>query len=452
MNDKNIQIKFKNGDLNQLRSNLLNDLSKEYFAVLLGKTNFVDKNNIIINVIELRIPTNNDYNSQSLTHLNLKKEFTYNLLIDIQERYDVDTIIDIHTHPFSKVETSFSSIDDNDEIQFFKYLNANFENINYASIVFSQSYYSARYWQSENEKIGSLKAILKTQVYNENLYKKDNKRTKSEEINSRTILALGVDTLSKLTNNQVISIVGVGGIGSVIAENLVHMGFQNLILIDDDKLELSNLNRIVGATFQDAKNSISKVIAVEKHLKKINPNLNVNAIEKSILDISIVSQVIKSDWLIVATDNHSSRLKVQEYSLKYFIPFISVGVNISVENLDILDISGEVITIRVGDYVCLNCLKRLNPIKIAFELPSTNNQIKDELVSKGYVQGLEIKEPAVKTLNSIVSAIAVDNLINQYTENQKHETILVYENNKSKCIYADRDSVKNRNLVCECHI
>jgi hypothetical protein len=69
-------------------------------------------------------------------------------------------------------------------------------------------------------------------------------------------------------------------------------------------------------------------------------------------------------------------------------------------------------------------------------------------VTKGYVSGKDIKEPAVKTLNCIIATVAIDVLVNQYTGHQKHVPNFVYENNYYKRIYEDVESVKNRNMNC----
>ena len=111
------------------------------------------------------------------------------------------------------------------------------------------------------------------------------------------------------------------------------------------------------------------------------------------------------------------------------------------------DMSGEVITARVGDYLCLNCLNRINPIKVASER-HPDQAIREALVKKGYVTGMDIKEPAVKTLNTYLATMAVEMLVNQYTAMRKHIPILVYENNGSMSIYEDTDSVQLRNKHC----
>ena len=154
-----------------------------------------------------------------------------------------------------------------------------------------------------------------------------------------------------------------------------------------------------------------------------------------------------SDWIIVATDNHSSRLRVQQLSVQYFVPLLSVGVNITVKKNTIEDMSGEVITARVGDYLCLQCLHRINPIKVASER-HPDHMIREELVKRGYVTGQDVKEPAVKTLNTFVATMAVETLINQYTAARRHVPILVYENNGSMSLYEDKESVRQRNKHC----
>jgi hypothetical protein len=133
--------------------------------------------------------------------------------------------------------------------------------------------------------------------------------------------------------------------------------------------------------------------------------------------------------------------------MKFFVPLISAGVNISVKDGKITDISGEVITVRIGDRLCLNCLGRINSAKIASETHPAA-EVRDTLVQRGYVSGADVKEPAVKTLNSVVSSILVDVLLNQYTGRQQHFPILVFENNSVPTIYADILSPSVRNKDC----
>src|SRR5438132_897208 len=131
-------IKFKQGDLARLRARILEDLSREHFAVLLGKTQKID-GYTIINVIDLLFPARSDYTQQSVAFLRIRKDFIHKALVELTNRYDVDTIIDVHTHPFTQGGVAFSATDDGDEQSFFQFLNQKFAGIHYASIVLSQS-------------------------------------------------------------------------------------------------------------------------------------------------------------------------------------------------------------------------------------------------------------------------------------------------------------------------
>ena len=450
-------IKFKQGDLACLRERLLEDLSREHFAVLLGKTERID-GHTIIKVIDFLFPARTDYDQQNVAFLRIRKEFIHQALAELTSRYDVDTIIDVHTHPFSPSHVGFSATDDGDEKTFFRFLKQTFEGLYYASIVFSQSKYSARVWMLSNGAVVARKALLKTQTSPENIASADFQEhvderyertavTGEESFFHRSTLALGLDVMRAIMHDQVISIVGVGGLGSVVAEHLIHMGFHQINLIDPDVLEMSNLNRVVGAYYEDAEQKRAKVEVVRRHLTRINPKALVQACKKDVHDKEVEGLLALSDWMVVATDNHSSRLKAQELSVKYFVTLLSLGVNITVNGNAVEDMSGEVITARVGDYLCLQCLNRIHPIKVASE-QHPDQTIREALVKRGYVTGKDVKEPAVKTLNTFLATMAVDVLINQYTEARRHVPVLVYENNGFMRIYEDRESVYNRNKRC----
>lgn len=451
----NTMIKFKHCDFKRLSGKMMQDLSKESFAILLGKQEIVN-NHKIINVFEINFMSENDYNSQSQAYLSLNKNFFHNVLKSVTKRVDVDSIIDVHTHPFSVKNVSFSSVDDRDEKKFYKFILDNFDNLNYAGIVLAQKSYSARLWYlSKTNKIQYTNALIKTQTTMElgeykNCNNKFNNNYLSDNDDSmfnRSVKALGLDVMRRIVHNQNISIVGVGGIGSIIAEHLIHMGFNKISLFDNDNLEISNLNRFVGGYYDDAVKNLSKVEVVKRHLKKINPESNISTFNLDITKNGCNEHIAFSDWIFIATDNHTSRFKIQQIAFKYFIPFIAVGVNISVEENQILDCSGEVITVKMGDKVCLNCLNRINYIAMAEE-SHPSKEIKSQLLSRGYVKGAKIKEPAVKTLNSMLATMSVNALINNYMDNKFQPPVLVYENNNYECIYEDKESVINRNKRC----
>ena len=263
----NYQIRFPNQALNELRSNLLADLSNEYFACLLAKTRFIG-GMCIMTVVEARYPDASCYKRQGTASLKVSWDFMHDVLTEADSRIDVDTVIDVHTHPFSRASAWFSGTDDRDEETFARYLNDKAPNLHYASIVFSQTTYQARYWGiSRKGRPVHYPAFIRTVKPSENIPSSDEKESADPELDemfNRSVLALGLESMRKIAGGQEITVAGVGGIGSIIAEHLVHMGFSRINLIDNDTLELTNLNRIVGVTHKDAEAGRVKVEVVRE--------------------------------------------------------------------------------------------------------------------------------------------------------------------------------------------
>src|SRR5205085_7118168 len=115
--------------------------------------------------------------------------FIHQALVELTSRYDVDTIIDIHTHPFSQGRVSFSATDDGDEQTFFRFLKEKFEGINYASIVFSQNRYSARVWTFSSGSVVAKSAVIKTQTSQENIASSDFREYADEQYEKTAVTA-----------------------------------------------------------------------------------------------------------------------------------------------------------------------------------------------------------------------------------------------------------------------
>ncbi len=348
----NASIRFSHGFLTKIRSELLANTDQEAFAVALGsRQEILGKTNVVIR--EIFTLDESDYISRSLGHVTPRKEIIMEILSNVTRRLDVDTIIDIHTHPFSNEHVNFSSVDDRDERQFAKFMNQYFDGIHFASIVFSRNRYRARFWEYDENNLTSRRASIKTQTSFENIPEStDYDRVSvncdfNDSMQARTILALGLDNCRRMTSGQKIVLAGVGGLGSVMAEHLVHLGFSRIGLIDPDCLEISNMNRFVGATLEDAKIGLPKVEVVERHIKSINPNISVDITQECLDHIAARKMMADADWILLSTDNHSSRLSCQTTALEFGIPLISAGVNISVAENKVSDMSGEVITIRL---------------------------------------------------------------------------------------------------------
>lgn len=105
-----------------------------------------------------------------------------------------------------------------------------------------------------------------------------------------------------------------------------------------------------------------------------------------------------------------------------------------------MDESGEVITARHGDGYCLHCLGRIDPYVAAAEA-HPDPAVREGLVQKGYVRGLDVKEPAVMPLNAVVASITVRTLLEQYRDDGAHQPVVVYESHAGHRLYPDTESL-----------
>ena len=138
---------------------------------------------------------------------------------------------------------------------------------------------------------------------------------------SRTELLIGEAGLDKLRNSKVV-ILGVGGVGSYTIEALARAGVGELVIVDDDTVCLTNLNRQVHATY----NSISKpkVEVMKERIASINRDCTVITHQVFITPENI-SEIISEDvdYVVDAIDTVSAKLGVAEYCYKRDIKIMS---------------------------------------------------------------------------------------------------------------------------------
>ncbi|MDD3049493.1 MAG: tRNA threonylcarbamoyladenosine dehydratase [Bacilli bacterium] len=138
---------------------------------------------------------------------------------------------------------------------------------------------------------------------------------------SRTELLIGKDGLDKLRNSKVI-VFGVGGVGSYTIEALARAGVGELIIVDDDTVCLTNLNRQVHATYKTI--SKPKVEVMKERIQSINRDCNVITHQVFVKEENI-AEIISDDvdYVVDAIDTVSAKLALAEYCYKKGIKIMS---------------------------------------------------------------------------------------------------------------------------------
>lgn len=336
------------------------------------------------------------------------------------------SIIDIHSHPFSHGDhVAFSSTDDEwqrgSAEYFFKV--RKYQGF-YCYLVFgSGGAFDGRVWylDERNDKLTyrSLDEIIVLDYpYRRwmNVNRKTTARLSSASTHmlDRQILAFGKEGQIMLSGITAV-IVGVGGLGSILAEGLARLGVSRFILVDMDDAEISNLNRFMGMTFSDAKSQISKVAIIMREILNINPNAEVEPIHDSVLKPEVLQRIKMADIVVLSTDNLRSRACTHELCLQYGIPLFSTGtvINADPKTGRIQDLVGEYQVVIPGqDGGCLYCTQTLDSREVSYLLSAT--EVQQEGQARGYVNLPGFHQPAVRPLNGAVADMALSEIHNYF--------------------------------------
>lgn len=241
-----------------------------------------------------------------------------------------------------------------------------------------------------------------------------------DEIFDRQVRAFGKEG-QQLIEDAKVAIVGIGGTGSPTAEQLVRMGVEDLILIDPDYFESSNVTRMYG-TFFGGFGVLrwvwrfwkrKKVDLMKAHLKRINPKLRVQTIAKSVVVEEAARALLDRDVIFLCTDDHWGRSIVNQIAYQYLIPVINVGMRIAQKDGIIQSASG-VVDILQPDLPCLWCKQTLDADRIAAEsMPPKDRQ---RLEREGYIEGIEDSAPTVVSITTVLSGLAVSAFLQLVTD------------------------------------
>ena len=154
----------------------------------------------------------------------------------------------------------------------------------------------------------------------------------------------GISAQEKL-KNATVTIVGLGGLGTVVASQLAKVGVGKIRLIDADKVEDINLSAQLLHWDEDV--GKLKVESVKAKIEKMNPFIEVEAIPQMLSEENAEELLKGSDVVVDATDNMIARGIINKTCVKLGIPFVHAGI---------LGFRGQVMTIIPGEGPCLACI------------------------------------------------------------------------------------------------
>ena len=204
-----------------------------------------------------------------------------------------------------------------------------------------------------------------------------------------------------------VAVIGAGGGGSILVEQLAHLGVGEISIVDYDHIEEHNLSRIVGATRQDAYRQRLKADVAARHAARIDPRIVTHAIDGDLAESWVAERLTSCDFLFLATDTTTSRLVFNAMVHRYLMPGIQIGAKVELDSDQ--RVSDVYVAVRpvYPDTGCLYCQGLIDPVRLQQEARTD-----EEARAQNYIGGsVEVIDPSVISLNGIAASHAVNMML-----------------------------------------
>ena len=216
----------------------------------------------------------------------------------------------------------------------------------------------------------------------------------------RNMRFFGVDGQRKLRETRV-GLIGIGGLGSPMAQHLALLGVGSITLVDDEELDETNRNRFIGARHDDPIPGSPKVELAARLIAETNPAVEVTLIQQGLVSTEGFEAVKDTDWVIGCFDEDGPRFILNELSAAYVKPYIDLASDVPEPG-----VYGGRICISWDGRSCLHCLNLLDPDDVRRYLSSDMEQAAEAAVYGVSRQVLGETGPSVSPINGVVASLA----------------------------------------------
>lgn len=259
----------------------------------------------------------------------------------------------------------------------------------------------------------------------------------------RNIRFFGLEGQAKLSAASV-ALVGCGGLGSHVAQQLAYLGISKFALIDCEELDKTNKNRYVTAFDNDPVPGSQKVALAKRTIHLVNPTAIVEAIHDDLRSHSAFDAIVLADYVFGCLDNDGARLILTELCAAYKRPYFDLATEI-IQDTPI--VYGGRMFAAWGDSGCLVCRGLLDLVE-AREFFETSAVKQDRETLYGVpLATLGTAGPSVVSINGVVASLAVTEFAVAASGLRKPNNLLTYRGDLGR-VTANRDPVPQDCYYC----
>jgi hypothetical protein len=239
---------------------------------------------------------------------------------------------------------------------------------------------------------------------------------------ARNIDFFGRKGQDRLANTSVM-VVGCGGLGTHVVQQLAYLGVNDFTLIDHEDLDETNKNRYVTAWASDPPLGSPKVELARRQIRLINPSANVVAIRSELRSRAAFEAVMSIEHVFGCLDNDGARLVLTELCAAYGRPYLDLATEIVPDERPIY--GGRVFTAWGGNG-CLVCRQLLDLVEASKDLDEKKAREDRANLYGVALNALDGSGPSVVSINGVVASLAVTEFSVAVAGLRKPHTLLTY--------------------------
>jgi hypothetical protein len=358
-------------------------------------------------VADVLVPAADDVIEQSGAGIVFSASFLRRALLEVRER-GLAGLMTVHTHPLSDDFVAFSYYDDANDPELARNLYELHPDGVFGSLVLGRRAAAARVWDRTGSRATPLGELV---VVGEELefYPLDGRLRPApahpEAIFDRGLPLTGSGALERLATMRV-GLVGASGTGTLAAELLVRAGVGELAIAEFDRLELSNMNRVLHARRRDAELGVSKAERLKEALDDLGLPTNISLVpDGDVRSDAAARDLAGCDLLLGCVDNrHWPRLVLSELAYQYLVPLVDLGTEIGVAGDEFQSVDARVSYVAPGR-ACLVCSGIVSTERVRLE--SLSPVERERVLAMGYSTQVPLAAPAVMDVNMRASSYAM---------------------------------------------
>jgi molybdopterin-synthase adenylyltransferase len=161
----------------------------------------------------------------------------------------------------------------------------------------------------------------------------------------------------RILSSSTVGVIGLGGGGSHVVQQLSLLGIGRLVLVDNDTVEDTNRHRLIGSSPKDAAKDVKKTEVMKRLVDHSNPHVRVSTCVDRFPSDRAVAALKECDVIVGCVDTLTTRKEIQSFAWRYLIPYIDIGLLIVPETSEAgraKTVSGQVYDLIPGE-ACLWC-------------------------------------------------------------------------------------------------